>query len=233
MQRPSFLTLTLALAVPAFLAAQTPRGLREVREHSVMDLGFGAIAGTAVGAFSGQTQPTLWGGNADLVVNLGRHVGLRMEGAYVQYGHENYLLTSGGGFYGYDVNTDFFISSFRMGPQITLGTGPVRLFVYGTAGGAYFGTRTSPDGYGCACGTTYYDDATLSLAGGGGLRFDLGRGRHAVGFVIGGSYVHNDLVSYLRPGDIVTGPNGAQTLYPVQSTVDYATLDVGLKFGLF
>jgi len=234
--RWALLALGLALACSALAAAQTPPGLREVHDHdgSMVSLGFMGIAAVPVRTFAYDVN-TAGGGSMDLLVNFDRHgnAALRFEGAYIQYGNEHQLVPvpGSGGLYAYDVNTRFYISSLRAGPQLQFGPSRVRVYLFGTAGLAYFATRTSVDGDGCACGETNFDDTALSLAAGGGLRLALSSGRRPVSLTLGTSYVHNQQVDYLRPGDITFTSQGYE-VSPVRNDVDFVTFEVGLKFAL-
>lgn len=201
----------------------------------MVSLGFNGIGAVPVRSFAYDVNGA-GGVGMDLVVNFDRHgaAALRVEGSYIQYGNEHTLVPvpGSGGFYAYDLNTRYGITSLRVGPQIQFGTSRVRLYLYGTAGPAYFATRTYADGDGCDCGQTNFDDTALSLAAGGGFKLALSNGRHPLSLILGTSYVHNQQVDYLRPGDITFTPQGDYTISPVRSDVDYMTFELGLKFAL-
>ncbi|HYT05461.1 MAG TPA: hypothetical protein VEM13_11345 [Gemmatimonadales bacterium] len=236
MRRAAGCALGFALVGPVAGAGQAP-GLREVRSWGAG--GIGGILGVPVGEF--RNYVSLAGGvGGSFAVNLDRAgaVSLRVDAAYLTYGHENrpVFLSGTGGLVSLNMGTDFFIASLRAGPQLTLGQGRVRAYGFGTMGASYFATRTALTDGGCGCydlaSTTNYDDGALSLAGGGGLLIDLSRGRHPVSLDLGASYVRNGQVSYLREGSIVENPDGSLTLSPVQSAADLVVLQLGVSIGL-
>ena len=85
MPRWARLALSFTLACAALLGAQTPPGLREVHEGSMVSLGFNGIAALPVRSFAYDVN-NAGGGSMDLVVNFDRHgdAALKIEGAYVQ-----------------------------------------------------------------------------------------------------------------------------------------------------
>lgn len=233
MPRWAQIALSLTLACAALVEAQAP-GLREVHDGSMVSIGFNGIAALPVRAFAYDAN-TAGGASMDFVVNFDRHgdAALRLEGAYIQYGNEHTLVPvpGSGGFYSYDLNTRYFISSLRAGPQLQFGPSRVRVYLFGTAGVAYFATRTDVAGDGCACGETNFDDTALSLAAGGGFRLALSSGRRPVSLNLGTSYVHNQQVDHLRPGDITFDSQGNYVVSPITSDVDFLTFEVGLRFA--
>jgi opacity protein-like surface antigen len=216
--------------------AQWHGGLREVREsrrdrHSWGSFGLAVVGGSPVGQFSDFVNENSVGGvNANLDVNLNRRgtVALRIDGSYLQYGteHRPLPLAATGGLLAGDMNTAFYIASLRAGPEFVLGTGRMRAYVFGTGGMSYFATSTS---VGICCGTTNYDDAVASFAGGGGLRVDLS---HHMSLDLGATFVRNGAVSYLREGDILSNPDGSYTFQPVRSEANLVLLQLGLSFAL-
>jgi len=173
------------------------------------------------------------GVNANFALNFNRRgtVALRIDGSYLQYGSESRPLpVAAGGLLAGDMSTSFYVASLRAGPEFVLGTGRVRPYIFGTAGMSYFATATS---VGICCGTTNYDDAVTSLAGGGGLRIDLSHSRRRpVALDLGVIYAKNGEVNYLREGDILSNPDGSFTLQPVRSEAEVFLLQLGLSFGL-
>jgi opacity protein-like surface antigen len=235
MRRTAVFTLGLLFLVATVGSAQWRGGLREVgrsrgNSHSWGSLGLAVVGGSPVGQFSDfVSENSMRGVNANLNVNLNRRgtVGLRIDGSYLRYGSENrpLPLAGTGGLLAGDMSTAFSIASLRAGPAF-VGTGSVRPYIFGTAGVSYFATETS---VGICCGTTNYDDAVASFAGGGGLLIDLSR---HVSLDLGASYVRNGDVSYLREGDILSNPDGSYTFRPVRSEANLVLLQLGLSLGL-
>jgi hypothetical protein len=239
MRRAAVLAIGLGLLAVTAGSAQRYGGLREVRgsrgdRHSWGSFGLAAEGGSPVGQFSDFVgQNSVGGVNANLTMNLNRRgsVALRVDGAYLLYGNETrpLPLAGTGGLLAGDMNTQFYIASLRAGPEFVFGTGPVRLYVFGTAGISYFATETS---VGACCGTTNYDDQVASFAGGGGLRVALWGRRRPVSLDLGTTFVRNGAVSYLREGDILSNSDGTYTFHPVRSQANLVLLHVGMSFGL-
>jgi len=220
-----------AVAVADDAAAQ---GLMPVRRNV---LGFSAALMQPTGEFE---QFVRMGGglNLNFVAGLDRAgmLGLRVEGGVLWYGHEHYDVWLGPRVpYGYfGVNTDNFIGTIGVGPQLTLGTGPVRPYGFGLVGVSYFATTSSvEDGW----GDTYdsqlnYDDATLSLGAGGGLLVQIGGRGHPLYLDVGAQWTHNGQTTYLREGSIVDYPDGSSVIFPIRSDADHWTFRLGLGFGI-
>ena len=179
-----------------------------------------------------------WGGGLGMygVVNFDRRnqIGLRIGGSVTVYGHESYpaqLLPTAGRIW-VDVQTENFIVDFGVGPQFTFGRGPVRPYVYGTAGFSYFATVSSLDGVDGGpdfAHTTNFDDVTYSLTGGGGLLMSISR---RVSIDMSAQWTFNDEVDYLTPGDIVDNWDGSITVYPIRSEANLMIFRFGLAIGL-
>ena len=221
--------VALVLALPLCMNAQN------LVRHSKGQIGFNGSLARPVGEFQDYVD---WGGGLGAygVVNFDRRnqIGLRFGGSLVVYGHESYpaqLLPSTGRIW-VDVNTDNFIVDFGVGPQITFGRGPVRTYVYGTAGFSYFATVSSLDG---ADGgpdfahTTNFDDITYALTGGGGILFSLSR---AVSLDLSTQWTLNGDVEYLTRGDIIEYHDGSIAMFPTRSEANLMTFRVGVAIGL-
>ena len=171
--------------------------------------------------------------------NLDRsgHVGLRLDGTFVIYGHERYTapLSLTVPRVVVDVNTNNFIATLAAGPQLTLGRGALRPYVFGTVGLAYFATVSSVGGtarYGDFGSSTNFDDVALALSAGGGLLIRLSRGRHPVSLDLVAQTTHHGEVEYLTRGDIVDNPDGSITIFPIRSQTNLVTFRVGVLIGL-
>ena len=222
-----FILSFLVLAATVGSAQRRHGGLRELGgsrggRHAWGSFGVAVTGGSPVGQFTELVdENSIAGLNANLNLNFNRRgtVALRIDGSYLQYGSEDrpLPLSATGGLLAGEMTTSFYIASLRAGPEFVLGTGRVRPYVFGTAGISYFATETS---VGICCGTTNYDDAVTSLAGGGGLRIDLSHSRRRpVSLDIGAIFVKNGEVSYLREGDIVSNMDGSFSFYPVRSLI--------------
>jgi hypothetical protein len=179
-----------------------------------------------------------WGGGLGVygVVNVNRRhqIGLRMGTSLVIYGHESYptQISPSIGRVWVDVNTENLIVDFGVGPQITFGRGPLRPYIYGTAGLSYFATVSSLDGVDGGpdfAHTTNFDDITLALTGGGGFLVSLSR---RVAIDMSAQWTQNDDVEYLTRGDIVDNWDGSITMYPIRSEANMMTFRFGLAIVL-
>ncbi|MGE5760427.1 MAG: hypothetical protein ACM37V_08750 [Gemmatimonadota bacterium] len=222
--------LALILGAPLPLMAQRlGGGLREVRD--IGNAGINLVVAVPVGEFR---QNVNVAGGLDVfgAFNLGRSgLALRLDGSYLIYGSDNQYVA-----YPVSITTTYSITSFGVGPQITLGQGPLRLYGFGTVGFSYIWVRSSYGADGCGCGTfasgTDFDDWTGALQGGGGLLFNL-RSRHApIALDIGARYLSNGDAWYVSPGDVVPQPNGDLVIYPVRSKANLVMLHAGVSIGL-
>ena len=64
-----------------------------------------------------------------------------------------------------------------------------------------------------------------------GVKLALSSGRRPISLTLGTSYVHNQQVDYLRPGDIEFTPQGDYVISPVRGDVDFLTFELGLRFA--
>ena len=201
------------------------RGLREV-EPSVgpvagVDLYFGVPQGDfrqfvkSVGGFGGfLTVPVTRSG-----------LGVRLEGSMLFHGGNCYQ--------GCGLETNSYIGTLRAGPQITMGTGQVRLYGLATAGFSYFATDVN-DRYGCGCygyaNSTLLDDFTGSWEAGGGLQMFLGR-RGRVAIDLGGRYQDNGRATYLTNSSIRSNGDGTFTITPIRTSANLVLYHLGVSFG--
>lgn len=226
------LTLSGALAVGMVGAAAGQRSaLREVREWGLV--GASAAFAVPVGEFAEHVGA---GGGLDgfVSLNLDRAglLALRFDGSALAYGRATdvaYLASP----YSYPVGvtTTSFILSLRAGPQITLGTGPLRLYEFSQAGFSYFATTTSFGGYDCGCGSfddiTEHDDINVAWEAGGGLLMRVGGDHSRVMLDVGARYLRNGRAQYL-PARMV----GDGTALPLEAQANLVALHVGVTVGL-
>lgn len=212
--------------------AGTAQGLVPLHRHKV---GISGTVLTPTGEFRNFID---WGGGLSLHfvpgVDTYGTVGLRVEGGVQWYGHESFDVWLGprvpDAFV--RITTENLIFSLGAGPQLTLGTGPVRLYGFGTAGFSYFATISSSSDTDWDVSHTNYDDARFALAAGGGMLIQLNHSRHKpVWFDIGGQWTHNGRTRYLRSGSIVETVDGRAMIYPIYSDADFWTWRLGVTFG--
>jgi hypothetical protein len=168
--------------------------------------------------------------------NLGgsEALALRVDGSYLIYGAENRFVPQG--YFPVSINTTYSIATFGLGPQVTLGQGPLRLYGFGTFGASYLWVRSSYGVDGCGCDAfasgTDFDDWTAALQGGGGVLLDLHTRHVPVAIDLGARYLSNGNAWYVSPGDVVPQPNGDVLIYPVRSRANLVMFHAGVSIGL-
>ncbi len=229
--------LTSALAMAALVAseaqAQDRRGLQQTKRSL---FGISGVLARPVGEFQDFVD---WGGGIDLygVVNLPGPVGIRIDGSFLSYGHESFQqpLSNTIQRVTVDVDTDNLIASLGVGPQLTLGHGALRPYVYGTVGFSYFATVSSvsgtadPDAF---ASSTNYDDVTAALTAGGGLLLRISRGEHPVSLDLSVQKTYNGETTYLREGSILESPDGSISFIPIRSETNLVTFRIGVAIGV-
>lgn len=227
---------TLALLLPAEAVAQKRRGIRPLDERCCV-LGIHGTAVRPVGEFDSYVG---WGGGFGLYwlthLDRAQRLGLRLQGSLVVYGHERYSVPFGPyvSRVWIDVTTSNVIVHAGVGPQLSLRWGPFRPYAYGTVGVSYFATVSSLEGTADVepfASTTNFDDATLALSGGAGLRLGLGGRRHRVALDLSMERVHNGEAVYLREGGIRDNADGSVTVYPIRSEADLVMFRAGVTIG--
>lgn len=208
-------------------------GLREVRD--VGSAGINLAVAVPVGEFKRNVNVA---GGVDVfgALSLGRGgaVAIRFDGSYLIYGDENRYIPQP--FFPVAVNTTYSIATFGIGPQLTVGQGPVRLYGFGTFGASYISARSSYRVDGCGCDAfasqTDFDDWQGALQGGGGLLVAL-RTRHTpVSIDLGARYMYNGDAWYVTPGDVVPQPNGSVAIYPNRTPANLVVMHLGVTVGI-
>lgn len=208
-------------------------GLREVRD--VGSAGINLAVAVPVGEFNRNVNVA---GGVDVfgALSLGRGgaVAIRFDGSYLIYGDENRYIPQP--FFPVAVNTTYSIATFGIGPQLTVGQGPVRLYGFGTFGASYISARSSYRVDGCGCDAfasqTDFDDWQGALQGGGGLLVAL-RTRHTpVSIDLGARYMYNGDAWYVTPGDVVPQPNGSVAIYPNRTPANLVVMHLGVTVGI-
>jgi hypothetical protein len=183
-----------------------------------------------------------WGGGigGELLFAFDRQgaLGLRIDLAYLIYGHESKRIPLGPqlGRISVDVNTSNNIFVLGIGPQVMLPSGTIRPYLNGTVGLSYFFTESSVEGsanFEPFASTTNFDDATFAWTAGGGLYIPLKRsGRHPLSLDLGAQYHGNGEVHYLREGSIREDGTGQIFFDPIRSQTNLITYKLGVTIGL-
>ncbi len=233
----------LSLAGPEGASAQYDRYDGNADDHDDWGppraelLFYGTVA-VPVGEF--QSFVNLGGGGGMGVlafITPERNVALKLDGTFVVYGSDSFRvpLSPTIPFVDVDVRTTNYIASLGVGPQVYLGTGSLRPYVYGTVGFSYFATQTSVSGTNEVedfASTTNFDDLTLALTGGAGLSVQLSRGEHPVALDLSAGYQRNGLTEYLTEGDLFELPGGGWGVDPVLSETNLMSYRVGVSIGV-
>jgi len=213
----------LMLGVTSVSQAQF-RGLREVEPSVGPQAGVDLLFGVPQGEFR-QFVQSVGGFGGFLTVPVTRSgLGIRLEGSMVFHGGNCYS--------GCALETTSYIGTLRAGPQVTLGTGAVRLYGLATAGFSYFSTDVN-DRYGCGCygydGTTLQDDFTGSWEAGGGILMTVGR-RGRVALDLGARYQDNGRATYLNNSSVQSNGDGTFTVTPIRTSANLVLYHLGVSF---
>ena len=165
---------------------------------------------------------------------------LRAEGNFVIYGSESSRapLSPTVPFVDVDVRTTNSILSAGLGPQVYLGSGSFRPYIFGTVGFSYFVTETGVSGTNYDeefASTTNFDDFNLALTGGGGLSIGLREDEvSSLSLDLSVSYQHNGLTEYLTGGNqnLRRLPRGGWTAHPILSDANLMTYRAGVSIAL-
>ena len=165
-------------------------------------------------------------------------VALRADVELVMYGSERRrvaLSPTYGNLIRIDLTTTNSIAIAGGGLQLMSPAGPVRPYVAGTAGVAWFWTQSTLDGDNETDGegfarTTNAKDATFAWSGTGGLYIPLGK-RRAWGLDLGATYHQVKEASYMHEGSVREVDGVPYADPPVTTRADMMTYRVGVRFG--
>lgn len=167
-----------------------------------------------------------------------RTAGLRLDASWLIYGSRTVRrpLSPTVPFVDVDVSTQNWIAGLGVGPQIETGTGALRPYLHGSVGFSYFATTTSVEGTHNTepfASSTNFDDFTLALVGGGGVRVRLATARrNPLSLDLGVDYVRNGLTEYLREGGLRERAGGGVEIRPIRSETNLMLVRIGMAVGL-
>lgn len=223
--------LFAALVVPGFVAAQDIElGPPQLRG------GLNVLYGSPQGEFSNYVDRA-WGIGANLTWTPTPILGLRVDGGFMNYGHETYrvpLSNTIGGRVLVDLTTDNNIAWIGVGPQISVPSGAIRPYANATAGIAYFATTSSvrgDDSNESFASDTNYDDTVFQWGAGGGLLIPVSHGNTPVALDLGVRYHGNGNVSYVTEGGIEDHEDGSITIHAIESEAPVLSFHVGVTIG--
>lgn len=228
MRRIIGLALTLAAATSPLFGQHSgrPAGLREVRDGG-SSAGLTFVVGQPLGEFRRHGQVAA-GVTGFAVVGVDRQatLGVRVDGSYMVY-DAAYL--------GYGVSSTSSIGTIAVGPQVTFGQNPFKVYTFATVGGSAFWTSASYSGS-CGC----YDSEEFFLDGhlttttqlGAGMQIQVSRRRSPVSLDIGVREVRHDRVTYVPANGMTDNGDGTFTARRVTTPVQMRVFQIGVSFGL-
>ncbi len=220
MRRIGMAVLGLALGTTP-LAGQRS-ALREVRDRG--SFGVNVVVAQPLGAFrrTGSVAPGLSG----FAVVGGPMLGLRIDGSWMVYDSR---------YQGFGVSSASQIGSLAIGPQITLGQGPIRLYGFATAGGSLFWSNASYSG-GCGCYASedfYLDgDFTTTTSAGTGVLIQVASRRSSVAIDLGVRGVRHERVMYVPAGGLTQNSDGTFSAQRVETPVELRVFQIGVSIGI-
>ncbi len=157
-------------------------------------------------------------------VTAGRTLGVRIDGSWMIYDVTHQ---------GYGVSTTSQIGTLMLGPQVTLGNGPIRFYGFLAGGGSLFWSNASYyDGCGCSSSDFLDGDLTFSRSAGAGVLLALSRGRTPISIDAGVREVRHDLVSYIPANGLTDNGDGTFRATRVETPVLMRVWQVGVSIGL-
>lgn len=232
--------IVIVVSVTSAGLTLTERGTAQRRSSAPVGEVFGYLdLAVPVGTFQDHVDLGGGAGFGGVLLGGGGLVGVRAEGHFIIYGAESRRvpLSPTVPFVDVDVQTTNSIFSAGMGPQIYLGRGTIRPYLYGTAGFAYFVTSTSVNGsHGDEpiASTTNFDDFRWAFTGGGGLSVRIRGGENPLSLDMSASYQRNGLTEYLADGtaNLRRLGRGEWVADPIVSDANLMTYRVGVSVGL-
>jgi len=215
--RRIWMTALGLLIVAAPLAAQRS-ALREVRDRG--DAGLTLVVAQPWGDF--KRHGNVGAGLNVFGVTGSKPLGVRIEAAYLAYDSD---------YQGYGISTTSSIGSLAVGPQVTLGQAPLRLYAFATLGGSLFWSSVSQPGCGCYVSDVFFlsGDFTTNRSTGAGLLLNLSR-RFAVD--MGVREVRHDRVKYVPAGGMSDNGDGTYTVDRVETPVGMRVWHLGVTIGI-
>lgn len=235
------LAVLLVLSIPAAAAAQVYNAQRTLDITTPrMEIGAGVEYAQPVSQFSQNVRRGFGGGGHFLLgVDPARVLGLRVDANFINYGNKSqyYALNSAFRRINLEQQTSNNILLASIGPQISVPIGPVRPYVNGGIGVAYFYTQTSLKGSDPYSNqqvdiaqTTNYSDNSLAYTGGAGLYISLPMIAQSASLDVGARYNAVGRTRYLTKGDITNDPNDPNGIIitPRESDARFVTYHLGI-----
>ena len=220
MRRIGIAVLGLTVITSAPLFGQRS-ALREVNERERGSFGFDFTVGQPQGKFrrTGNIAPGFSGFGV-----IGGALGLRIDGGWMIY--ENRYQGAG-------ISTTSQIATLGAGPQLTFGSGALRIYGFATVGGAWFSSAITSGDCGCSTANIHITgDLTTGTSAGGGALLYLATGRTPIAIDIGARGVRYDNVRYIPVDGFTTNSDGSVTASYVETPVIMRVLQIGVSVGI-
>lgn len=163
---------------------------------------------------------------------------IRADLGFIIYGHESQRVCFSapvGCRIQMDLNTTNSIFFGGVGPEVLLATGAFQPYLNAMVGFSWFATTSSLEGTWDSqdfATTNNYSDAVLARRVGGGVRWQVSRGRHPVSLDFGVEHHENGVAEFLTKGDIEDHPDGSITVYPNRAEANLVTMRFGVSVGI-
>lgn len=220
MRRIGLVLVAVAVAAAPLVAQRAPHrsGLREVRDRG--SAGLTLVVAEPWGDF--KRHGNVGAGLNFFGVTGGSGLHVRIEGAYLAYDSE---------YQGYGISTTSSIGSLAVGPQLTLGAGPLRVYGFATLGGSVFWSSVSEAGCGCYDSDVFFlsGDFTTNRSTGAGILLNLSR---RLALDVGVREVRHDRVKYVPAGGMSENPDGTYTVERVETPVGMRVWHAGVTIGI-
>jgi hypothetical protein len=216
MRRIGMAVLSLTLMSSPLLGQRY--ALREARARGAFGADF--VVAQPLGEFSR---------NGDVAAGLsvfgvtGGGLALRVEGSWMAYDQQ---------YQGYGVSTVSQIGTLGAGPQLTIGSGALRVYGFATMGGSLFWSNASYHDCGCS-GSDWLDGHTTWMrSAGGGILLGITAGHTPIAIDVGARGVRHDRVTYVPAGGLTQNPDGSFSGQQVTTPVDMRVYQIGVSIGI-
>jgi len=230
MKRLATVCSGVLLAIAATTAAAQNPALRPVNRWGAPEVGLNLSLGLGQGEFKSFVRAAGGiGGYVAVPLDPAGTFAIRGDFSVLYHNYDTWVLYP-------VVTTKSYVSTLRVGPQLAIGSGPIRLYGFVAGGFSYFSTDLGLDD-GCSCGvtTTLNDDFTWATEVGGGLRIGL-RTRAGMGgglaLDLGARALHNGQATYVTSAGITHNSDGSFTVRPIRSEANLVVLHLGFSATL-
>jgi hypothetical protein len=218
--RTGIVVLSLMTVTTSLFAQRS--ALREVRYGDRGSFGIKLVIAEPLGDF--RRTGAVAGGLELSGVTRGSALGLRVDGTWMVYDAS---------YQGFGLSTTSQIGTLALGPQITIGRGPMRLYGFVTAGPTLFWSNASFND-GCGCDDSYFldGDLTWTKSAGGGLLINVSRGRTPISIDLGMRGVRHDRVEYVPADGLTQNSDGSFSGQRVRTPVELRVYQIGVSIGI-